>query len=286
MALTNATIRKAERYAKISEGILETSSWVRSVARTDHEGMGAAAESVKFYVHGNSAISAYTRGSGIAGALPQADDTTPTSNYYVTLSNFVEEGINEIIDGFDAASAPEDYVLRRLEAAVLGLGKNQDKEMIDEIATNGTGVVTGALSKSNIYEKVLLLKETLDSAKAPQTDRYLIVSPANYNFLLQDSNFLLASEASMNIKFSGQVLMGAGFIVIMEPELASHTTITEDMIAVQKRGLGHADEFKVAPTVVDLMGSASFIGDSALKARNIYTQGVIRPEIVLYATTA
>lgn len=80
--------------------------------------------------------------------------------------------------------------------------------------TTGTAV---ALSSSNAYTKFLAAQETLDDDEVPSEGRICYVTPATYNFLKLDDNFILASDVAMEKRINGQVGEIDGVAIVKVP---------------------------------------------------------------------
>jgi hypothetical protein len=107
-------------------------SIIRAVSNLDIEGTpGFTAVSV--LVHAAMSVDTYTPGSGIT----TEDDTSA----YVVLSNGVEIGVNEVLDGFTVETAPVDLIVKRLAAAVGAIGENIDTAAMVIMEASGTDLV-------------------------------------------------------------------------------------------------------------------------------------------------
>ncbi len=70
---------------------------------------------------------------------------------------------------------------------------------------NGKASAATPITASNAYSSFLAGTESLDEDKVPQGGRFAFVTPAFYNFLKLDNNFVLASEKGQQIKINGLV---------------------------------------------------------------------------------
>jgi hypothetical protein len=148
--------RKVTGYSDISEGVLVQESIIRAVSNTDIEGTpGFTAVSV--LVHTATTVATYTPGSGIT---PEADTSA-----YVALSNGVEIGVNEVLDGYTVATAPLDLVVKRLAAAVGAIGENIDTAALVIMEAGGTDlVVSTAVNAGSLVIGKWYIVKTANSA--------------------------------------------------------------------------------------------------------------------------
>ena len=96
----------------------------------------------------------------------------------------------------------------------------EDKYVFNKIATAATGTHkgTGALSKTNAYEKFLAGQTVLDNALVPAGGRIAAVNASTLALLKQDSAFVLASEMGQKIKINGLVGELDGVKIVKVPD--------------------------------------------------------------------
>jgi len=153
--------RKVTGYSDISEGILVQESIIRAVSNLDIEGTpGFTAVSV--LVHAAMSVDTYTPGSGIT----TEDDTSA----YVVLSNGVEIGVNEVLDGFTVETAPVDLIVKRLAAAVGAIGENIDTAAMVIMEAGGTDLIADtSVAAGSFVIGTYYIVETVNSAGAGTT---------------------------------------------------------------------------------------------------------------------
>lgn len=91
-----------------------------------------------------------------------------------------------------------------------------DKYVYGVMAAGAGTKATKALTKSNIYDEILLGTEELDNAEVPEHDRVIIVSPATYK-LLKQANIFDNTEVAADMRRLGVVGMIDGNTVIKVP---------------------------------------------------------------------
>ena len=154
------------------------------------------------------AVKAYDKANGV-----DADAGTTT---YLDLDIDNDEAVNEIIDGFDAASVPDGITAERLDSAAYSMALSIDKKSIEALqsATGATISATKtACTASTAYKEALAAKRTLSRNGVPQTGRFMIVSPEYLEILMQDDKFIKQGDLSQQLVQTGAVGQIAGFAV-------------------------------------------------------------------------
>jgi hypothetical protein len=263
--------RKVIGYENITEKVLAQASITEAIAFTDLEGVPGY-ETVKMYVNELATVANYVPGTGVA--------LSSDGSNYVDINTKKEKGINEILDGYTVVTAPSDLIAGRLDAAIRAFGEQVDTDFLVQLATDGTQAVLAAGAKpvvATIYDDILGLKLALDTAKAPKTNRSLIVTAEMENLLLSvDSKVILNTSRGDSIQTEGYVGRLLGFDIYSNEQLPAGT----NMIAMQQRGGAFKFGWKREPLLQSLDGSGTFIGDSAVQGRLAYVYGVVRPTLV------
>ncbi len=116
-----------DRWSSLVDAKLRTTLVTRDnlVFNTRYEGSPKAGK-VKIPVRDTEVeVKAYSKSAGID---PAAGTTT-----YLDLTIDQDEAVNELIDGFDAASVPDGIVADRLDSAGYSLGLSMDKKSINAL---------------------------------------------------------------------------------------------------------------------------------------------------------
>lgn len=269
MAVTTA--RKVEGYSQISEEVLSESSIIKEISRKDIVGTPGST-TVKVYVNELATIANYVPGTGVA--------VSADGSAYVTVSNLKEKAVNEIMDGFTVETAPADYVVQRLMAAMAAAGETIDTDGFVKMEADGTELVAAAGAKptvATIYDAIIDLKVALDIAKAPQKNRNLIMTPEMQGLILdQASKLVLDTSRGDSIQADGYVGKLLGFNVYVTSLLPAGT----NLIACQERAFVFGMAFMTDVKVQSLDGSGTYIGDSAVQGRWAYVTGAVRPTLI------
>lgn len=207
------------------------------------------------------------------GAELTGGDTT-----YLTVNIDKDKAVNEIIDGFDAASVPDDLVADRLDSAGYSLALQVDSDGSVELTTAGTAFgTTTALTEKTIYGNIVDARTKLSTVHVPTEGRWLLVSPEIYGLLLKSPEFIKASDLGDAVVQTGAVGRIAGFTVFEDSTLGENV----EYIAGHPNWFAFIDEWAVPVHVQDLNGSSKYIGASAVKGRKVYAFKVTKPQTIL-----
>ena len=121
-------------------------------------------------------------------------DASAGTTTYLDLDIDHDKAVNEIIDGYDAASVPDGIVAERLDSAGYSLGLSLDKASMDVLQAPTTANISAtktALTVSTAYKEVLAAKRVLSRAGVPNQGRWMIASPEFLELLLQEQEHSL-----------------------------------------------------------------------------------------------
>ena len=150
----------------------------------------------------------YNKATGID---PEAGTTT-----YLELNIDQDEAVNELIDGFDAASVPDGIVADRLDSAGYSLGLSIDKKSIEALQAASGATISAtktAATEANAYKLALEAKRVLSRKGVPADGRFMIVSPEYLEVLMLDEHFIKRGDLSQEMVQAGVAGKIAGFNV-------------------------------------------------------------------------
>jgi hypothetical protein len=236
------------------------------VFNNDYEG-DPKAGSVKIPVRDTEvAVSDYDKANGITAG------TGGTS--YEVMNIDKDKAVNEIIDGYDAASVPDGIVAERLDSAGYSLALQIDTDGATTLVAGATVVGVEELTSANIYDKIVDQRTAMSKANIPNDGRrYLLVTPDALALILKDTtHFVNASALGDAVVQSGAVGKIANFMVYEWND----TTANLAMVAGHPRFATRANEWSVPVELVSLKGSGKYIGASAVEGRFVYAHKVLR----------
>lgn len=205
---------------------------------------------------------------------------TTSTTTYMDLDIDVDEAVNELIDGFDAASVPDGIVAERLDSAAYSLALSMDKNSLEVLQSASSANVSAtktATTDTTAYKEALAAKRTLSRAGVPNAGRWMIVSPEYHEMLLQDERFVKQSDLSQELVQNGVVGMVAGFLVFESCNMDFESTTrvsgkktTTEFICGHPNWCHRVQEWQVPVHLQDLNGSGKYIGASAVQGRKVY----------------
>ena len=170
-------------------------------------------------------------------------------------------------------AVPDDLVADRLDSAAYSMAKQIDTDGGTTLLAAATVDNETALSKDNIYEKIVDIRTRMNKANIPNDGkRYLLALPDAMALILKSPEFISASSLGDEVKQSGAVGKIAGFLVIEWND----TTPNLQLLAGHPRFATRAMEFAVDIHLQDLNGSGKYIGASAVQGRKVYDHKVLR----------
>ena len=211
------------------------------------------------------AVSDYDKANGITAG------TGGTA--YETMTIDKDKGVNEIIDGYDAAGVPDNLVADRLDSAGYSLAGQMDSDGATVLIAGATALNVAQLGKDNIWETIVDIRTAMSKANIPNDGkRYLLVTPDTYALVLKCPEFTHASDLGDAVLQTGALGKIAGFLVFEWND----TTANLAMVAGHPRFATRCKEFAVQVHLQDLSGSGRYIGASAVQGRLVYAHKVLR----------
>lgn len=235
------------------------------VFNNDYEGDPTAA-AVKVPVRDEEvAVSDYDKANGI--------DLTDGSTSYLTMNIDKDKAINELIDGYDAASVPDRLVADRLDSGGYSLARQIDTDGATTLLAGATVTNVSQLTALNVYSTIVDIRTAMSKANVPDDGkRYLLVMPETMALLLNCPEFINASALGNTVVQNGVIGKIAGFLV----KEWNDKTANLAMIAGHPRFATRASEWAVGVHVQDLAQSGKYIGACAVQGRRVYGHKVLR----------
>lgn len=232
-------------------------------------------------------VKAYDKAKGID---PKAGTTT-----YLDLNIDQDEAVNELIDGYDAASVPDGIVADRLDSAGYSQGLSIDKKSIEALQSADGATICAtktAATETNAYKLALEAKRVLSRKGVPADGRFMIASPEYLEVLMQDDKFIKQGDLSQELVQAGAVGKIAGFNVFesnnMDYENTNRVTskkVTTEFICGHPNWCHRVMEWQVPVHLQDLNGSGKYIGASAVQGRKVYGVKVSKPQTLYIKRT-
>jgi hypothetical protein len=235
------------------------------VFNNDYEG-DPKAGAVKIPVRDTEVtVSDYDKANGLA--------PTTGSTSYTTLVIDKDKAVNEVIDGYDAASVPDNLVADRLDSAGYSLARQLDTDGATTLLAGATAMSVASLTKDNIYSNIVDIRTAMSKADVPDDGkRYLLVTPDTFALILKSPEFISASDLGDSVKQNGILGKIGGFLV----KEWNDSTANLAMIAGHPRYATRVHEWSVPVKVQDLAQSGDYIGACAVQGRRVYGHKVLR----------
>ena len=269
---------KMESYSKIVDAKLRANSVFAAIFNQRHDGAGASG-AVKIPVRTEATAGAYVTATGLAISNP--------ATTYQTLVLDNDYAVNELIDGFMAAAVPDGMIAERLDSAGYALANVVDAALAADLIAHGTASSdTTALTKSNVYEKIVTDVATVKKAKVDPAKLWIAVTSDTYAKLIQSPEFVAATA---NVGELGAGFMGrlAGIPVYEAINLNGLTTgsgssqKTVDYVIGNSDFCHFVDAWNVPVGVYDLADGAH-IGCSAVQGRKAFGYKITQATSVIY----
>lgn len=201
-----------------------------------------------------------------------------SSTTYETLPIDKDKYVNELIDGYDAASVPDNLVADRLDSAGYSMGISLDSELINLLVTDGTeSGNTVALTPETIYSSIVDELAKLKKLGLRIEDMWLVVTNEVYAILLKSPEFIKASALGDSVVQNGRVGKIAGLDVYETNNIPDNSNV--EYIIGNRVFCHFVDEWKVNVAINDLK-DAKHIGASAVQGRRVYGRKITRKNTV------
>lgn len=201
-----------------------------------------------------------------------------SSTTYETLPIDKDKYVNELIDGYDAASVPDNLVADRLDSAGYSMGISLDSELINLLVTDGTASGnTVALTPETIYSSIVDELAKLKKLGLRIEDMWLVVTNEVYAILLKSPEFIKASALGDSVVQNGRVGKIAGLDVYETNNIPDNSNV--EYIIGNRVFCHFVDEWKVNVAINDLK-DAKHIGASAVQGRRVYGHKITRKNTV------
>ncbi len=200
------------------------------------------------------------------------------STTYETLPIDKDKYVNELIDGYDAESVPDNLVADRLDSAGYSMGISIDSELIKLLAENGTASAdTVAVTKDTIYESIVNEVTKLKKMGLNVSEMWLAVTNETYAEVLKSPEFIKASDLGDSVVQNGRVGRIAGLDVYETNNIPDELKI--EYIIGNTVFCHFVDEWMV-PVAVNDLKDGKHIGASAVQGRRVYGKKISRPKTV------
>ncbi len=271
----NGTHYRQERYADSIVKLFRKQLVVRSEFMRDYEG-NPTAGAVNVPVRATDvALNNYDVVSGVS--------LTTSATTYLNVPIVLNKAINELIDGYEAASVPDNLIAQRIESGAYTIGTTLELDAINELVNNGTTETSKtALSESTAFKTIATSIKDIKKLGVDLMDIVVIVSPETELLLQTDDKFANTSgQLGAELVRNGVI----GKIVGANVKMSANLPANVEYIVFARPWAQAIDEWKVEPSVNNLMDGAH-IGASALQGRMVYADKLTEKTACRVKTTA
>lgn len=210
-------INLATKFLQYVDEKFTTESKKSLITNQDFDWTGA--KTVKVYKITTSAMNDYDR----AGTSKKASRYGDIAGLDATTEEFTltkDRSFTFAIDKLDS-----DETVRNLQAAS-ALERQIREVVVPEVDTYvynvmctkaGTKPEVKALTNTNIYTEILAANLALDEAEVPETGRVILVTPATYVLMKQDTNITMETDIGNDLRLKGVIGMLDGATVVKVP---------------------------------------------------------------------
>ncbi len=207
---------------------------------------------------------------------------THGSTAYITVTDFKDQYVNEVIDGYDAAGVPDDIIADRLGSAGYAGALALEEDAVTVLVAEGTTLNdTVETTKLTAYSVLNSVRGIMSKAKVPTSLRFCLASPDFYGKILEDPEFVKAGNVGQAIVQNGFVGKCAGFWMFECNTLPDGV----EFICGHYKWCHRVRAWVVEPRVQSLDGSGDYIGAVAVQGRWIHKHRVSNAAAV-YVKTA
>lgn len=267
---------KMERYSSIVDDKLRATSVFASIFNNRHDG-NPAAGAVKIPTRTEATVSAYDTANGVSLSNPQTA--------YIPMLCDKDYAVNELIDGFMAAAVPDGMVAERLDSAGYALANNVDELLAALLVSDGTASTdTTALTKSNIYDKIVDDITTAKKAKVDASKLWIAVTSDTQAKLTKSPEFVAAAAnvAELGAGYRGMI-NGVPVYEAINLNDRQKATKTVDYVVGNGSFCHFVEAWNVGVSVEDLK-DGNHIGCSAVQGRKAIGCTISQPSTVIVHT--
>lgn len=206
-------VNLATKYSNQVDEVIKQSSLSDSGINKDFDFVGV--QTVKVYSFDTAPLNDYTS-TGVSryGSPAELSDSVQE----LTMSQ--KKSFTFTIDKTYSADSPDGArnagtaLRRQIDGVII---PEIDKYRFSKMAESAQYCKTEAVTKTNAYSLFLNANESIDNAEIPTSGRISYVTPAFYNLIKQNSDFIKSSDLSQCLLIKGQVGEIDGVAIVKVP---------------------------------------------------------------------
>ncbi len=253
----NGTHKRKETYADQVLTIARSEMNLYEDFSTDYEVDGITGQINVPTRSGEVVVSDYDILNGIS--------LTQSATDYLPLPIDKNYGINELIDGYEANSVPDNIVAQRIESAGYSIGIKKENYAITALLTGTVSSDTDALTKTTVYEKIATDISNMKKRNMKVNSMRVAVSADTELLLLTDEKFA-NTAGTLGAELVREGIIGKINGVYVKPNYLMGDDV--EYIVYDRRFCQKYEVWAVEPSVNDL-ADGKHIGASALQGRMV-----------------
>ena len=190
---------------------------------------------------------------------------------YIDILVNKEKAINELIDGYEAETVPDNIRAQRIESAAYGTGMALEKSAINALVKGGTvSEDITALTEKDVYKKIATEVKNMKKRGIKASEMRIAISADTELLLMTDEKFSNTS-GTLGAELVREGIIGKVAGVATKPNYLMPENV--EFIIYAKRWCQSIDAWKVETTINNL-SDGKHIGASALQGRMVYNDVV------------
>lgn len=176
------------------------------------------------------------------------------------------------LDDVDQAQANVSLMQAYMAEAADALAQNVDTDLAGLYTAAGLSSISVDVGTDDFYDKIVLAGQQLDEENVPRVGRWVVMTPKGYADLLQNSNFINATDAGATLVREGALGRVGGFDVLVSNNLTNTTASTYAYLYGTNAAITMAEQ--VVSTEAIRRDTAFADG---VRGRMVYGRKVVRP---------
>lgn len=192
-------------------------------------------------------------------------ELTQSATDYLPLPIDKDYGVNELIDGYEAESVPDNLVAQRIESAGYSIGMKKENMAIEALMTGTVSGDTTPLTEADVYKKIATEIKNMKARNMKVSSMRVAISADTELLLLTDEKFAnTAGTLGAELVREGVIGKIAGVPVKANYQMGEDV----EFVIYDKRFCQKYEVWKKEPQVVDIK-DGKHIGSSALQGRQV-----------------
>ena len=192
-------------------------------------------------------------------------ELTQSATDYLPLPIDKDYGVNELIDGYEAETVPDNLVAQRIESAGYSIGIKKENMAIEALKTGTVSADTTPLTEADAYKKIATEIKNMKARNMKVNSMRVVVSADTELLLLTDEKFS-NTAGTLGAELVREGVIGKINGVPVKPNYLMGEDV--EFIIYDKRFCQKYEVWKAEPSVEDIK-DGKHIKASALQGRQV-----------------